>query len=152
MITITRTFDADFIESVCKHPKIWKSISDDNSNFEEWKPTINDDVYWLAPVVDGEAAGVFLVYPLNSILWEVHTSILPEYWGETCLECAKAVIKYVFENTECKKLITNVPRNNPLAKRLAEKAGMSIEYINKKSIMKCGMMMDQFVLAIYKEN
>lgn len=150
MITIERTFDAAFVEQVCKHPKIWKSIADDSANIDNWKPHMGEEMHWLTPVIDGKRAGVFLVYPITSACWEVHTAILPEFWGDQCLESARALIDYVFHNTTCSKLVTNVPIRNRLARSLAERAGMRVEYINKRSILKGGELTDQVNLAVYK--
>lgn len=57
----------------------------------------------------------------------------------------------MFDNTSCEKMITNVPEYNKLAYRFAKSIGGVDEGTNRKSFKKEGILMDQYVLGITKE-
>ncbi|MBL4591200.1 MAG: GNAT family N-acetyltransferase [Phycisphaerales bacterium] len=152
MSMIDRTFDMELVREIITHPKIYDHVSDDFSPApEDFIPIDPDSVYYLTPIHNGTVMGVFFVHSHNGICYEVHTCILPEYHGALALKAAKDLIKWVFEETPCMKLITNVPSFNPLAYRFALKAGMVKEGVNTKSFQKNGVIYDQTVLGIVKE-
>lgn len=151
MIWIERTFDIDFIKRCVTHPKIWEYSSEDGSmKKEDYVPPLGDVIYWLAPVEDDHLFGVFLTYPHNTVCYEVHTCLLPVIWGRS-VECTLAGIGWMFNNTPCCRIITNVPKYNRLALRLAERSGLVQFGINPKSYLKNGLLHDQFMLGISKE-
>ena len=150
MIRIERTNDIEYIKQCVTHPKIWDYSTDDGSvEKDKYVPPIADAIYWLL-VVEDIPFGVFLLYPHNSICYEVHTCLLPDIWGRS-VECTLAGINWVWENTPCRRIITNVPKYNRLAKRLAERSGFVQFGINPKSYLKNGSLHDQFMLGISKE-
>jgi len=149
MITIERTHDMSLVNRIVKHPKIWNSLTDDAQD-KYWYPLDDANIHWLLVLIECIPAGVFMVHRHNQICWEIHTAILPEYWGERAREAAKAVLKYLFTNTDCEKLITNVPETNKAALRYAKASGMKLFGTNTKSFKKNGVLMDQYMLGIEK--
>lgn len=148
---IERTTDAVYIKGCLTHKSIWPHIHDDDAcSAEDYEPPINDGIYWLK-VTDTRPVGVFFLHPHNSICFEIHTCLLPEIWGRT-QECTAVVIAWVFENTPCERLITNVPAYNKLAMRLAKRSGMMQFGVNEKSYLKSGILQDQVMFGISKEN
>lgn len=149
---IERISDVEYIKSCVTHPKLWKFLSDDGSGEpEKYVPPVSNSVYWLSPMEEGQRYGVFFLHPHNFVCYEVHTCLLPMIWGRT-RECTKAAIDWVFNNTPCQRIITNVPDYNILALRLAEDSGMVQFGINKKSYQKKGKLFDQIMLGINKED
>lgn len=114
----------------------------------DFEPPQHETILYLVPIED-KPLGVFMVFPTTSVCFEVHTNILPEYWGKA-LEAAKALIAWVFTQTECEKLITRVPAFNKLAYQLAIRVGMRSEGVNTKSFRKHGMLFDQHMMGIEK--
>lgn len=152
MITIERTFDVDYIRQCVTHPKLWEYLTDDGCpSPQAYIPIITDVVYWLKPAEDGNDLGVFMVHPHNYICYEVHTCLLPKIWGRS-RECTVPLIEWVFKNTNCRRLITNVPNYNARALKLALNSGLVIFGTNEKSIIKNGILHDQIMLGISKEN
>lgn len=143
--------DLELIKSAITHPRVWGSVSDDaNSSAEEFTPIISDSVIYLGMFVDGQFYGLFMLHPHNAVCWEVHTCLLPNAWGKASV-FANTCIEWVFRETDCQRLITNVPSGNALAKRLAMSAGMQVFGINQKSFLKNGILIDQTMLGISKE-
>lgn len=147
-----RTFDEEFIRRVMTHPKIWPHIADDNAPAaEDFAPIMHPGLYYLAPEIDGVPVGVFFYHAHSTVLWEVHTCVLPEHWGAAALYAAQAGLKWMVTNTSCRKVVTNVPVLNSVAYRFARRVGMLPEGLNRKSFLKDGTLHDQHVLGITKE-
>lgn len=147
-MNLARTHDTDLVLSILSHPKIWPHIHDDGN-----KEAIAVDVpalHWML-VSDGEPAGVFLVHAHNSICFEVHTCLLPRTWGAQAAEAAQMLLRWAFEETNCQKMITNVPAYNRLALRFAKESGMTQEGVNRASFLKNGKLEDQIMLGITKK-
>lgn len=131
-------------------PAIYPYISDDGTP-EPWlyKPIESEDFYYLS-VLDNDqnVLGLFLVHPHNMIMFEIHTCLLPVCRGKKADEAAQLVLKWVFENTICKKLITHVPENNKPALEYAKRAGLIVEGVNRASFQKNGEVLNQVLLGI----
>jgi len=144
-------YDIELIAETMRHPRIWPSVSDDESPPpEDFEPIISDAVIYLGMFASGKFHGLFMLHPHNSVCWEVHTCLLPSAWGSAPVFAAEC-IEWVFGNTECQRLITNIPSNNPLAARLAASVGMMKFGTNPKSFLKNGILLDQHMLGISKE-
>ncbi len=144
---VERTHDIEWITKCVTHPKVWAMTADDGCGDPGLLfPSMEPPLIWLKA---GEC-GVFLGHPHNCCTLEVHT-ILP-FAHEHALEAAKKAISWTFENTEYERIITNVPSFNPAAYRLALKSGMEKIGVNKKSFKKDGVLYDQVLLGISKED
>lgn len=144
--------DPNLIARVICHPRIWPSVSDDGSGApEDFRVSISDSIIYLGMYDSDEFIGLFMLHAHNAICWEVHTCLLPIAWGDKAKECATLCIRWMFSNTGCSRLITNVPLKNKLALRLAQAAGMQQFGINEKSFLKDGILFDQIMLGISKE-
>lgn len=152
MVRISRCYDTELIRETIAHPKLYQHLSDDGCpDAEDFTVKLVDSMYYMAACDGDRYLGLFLLHPHNYVCYEVHTCLLPEAWGGTAIECGKAVVRWVFDNTPCQRLITNVPKCNRLALRLARNAGMSEFGVNEKSFMKNGVLHDQIMLGISKE-
>lgn len=148
---LSRTHDMALVEVIVRNPAIWPHIHDDGTP-EDWVPVDHDGFYWmLVTLPDGQTGGVFLVHAVNSHCYEMHTCLLPEAWGALAYEAGQKLAAWVFAELDCHKLITNVPAYNRLALRFAKRGGMQQEGINRASFMRNGVMVDQIMLGITKE-
>ena len=152
MITIRQSTDAERIRAVLTHPRIYPHVTDDGSPAPDaYAPPLGDGIHWLEPLRDGVPMGFFLYVALNSIEFEVHTAILPEHRGIPALEAARAGLRWMVDNTPCRKVITRVPRPNRLAYRFARHVGLTDEGLDRASILKGGVLHDQLVLGITED-
>ena len=144
--------DEALISSTIRHPRIWPSVSDDGCPPpEEFTPQFSESVIYLGMFDADEFHGFFMLHRHNAICWEVHTCLLPSAWGRLSTFFAAECIDWIFSETDCRRLITNVPVGNVLAKRLAMSVGMTEFGLNPRSFLKNGEAIDQIMLGISKE-
>jgi len=97
-----------------------------------------------------EILGLWLFVPQNGICWEVHTCLLPPAWGERGQRAARLLPEWIWENTHCRRIVTNVPTQNRLALHFATRAGMKVYGVNQDSYLKGGILYDLVCLGISK--
>ncbi len=147
-LNICRTRDMHIVRDIMLHPKVWPYLHDDG--LDDFHPTDEEHIYWML-VRDESPAGVFMVYAHNSICYEMHTAILPRIWGSEAAHAAQLLLAWAFSEMPCQKMITSVPSYNRMALRFAKQGGMTVEGTNRFSYLKNGVLHDQILLGITKE-
>jgi RimJ/RimL family protein N-acetyltransferase len=145
---VGRTHDMELVRGILSHPAIWPWIHDDGAS--EPAPVDHETLFWLL-VTDPHPAGVFLLHAHNHVTYEVHTCLLPRTWGAQAREATQMGRRWMFENTPCQKIVTNIPEDNALALRFAKRCGMTVEGVNRQSFLKNGELLDQHVLGLTKK-
>jgi len=151
MFTFTRSADYGIILSVMTHPKVWPHIIDDFSPaVAEFKPVKHPDIWYVLLHRNGLLLGLFMLVPHSVVLWEVHTCLLPTCWGDLAHKAAIELVQWLWDNTSCRRLITNVPAYNRLALAFAKSAGLEQFGLNERSFLKNGKMHDLHMLGVSK--
>ncbi len=151
MITFERTRDWDTIKAIVTHPKIYPHISDDGSPAsDEWEPIQNESVWYVLVKDDGLVLGLWILIPENYVCWKIHTCLLPVAYGEKAKIAVAALAPWVWQNTGCMRVITDVPAYNRVALRFARAAGLEEYGVNPRSYMKNKNLYDQILLGISK--
>lgn len=146
-----RTKDYELVKTIATHPRIYAHISDDFSPAVENYEPMRDESVWYVIVKQGaELLGMFAFVPENAICWKVHTCLLPKAWGLRARQAGRGVIQWIFENTPCLRIITDVPFYNQLALNFAVDCGLIAYGVNRGSYMKFGKLHDQVVLGVSK--
>lgn len=145
---LARTRDMALVASIIRHPAIWPHIHDDGSS--ECELVDHDAVHWML-VDDGAPAGVFMVHATNAVCYQMHTCLLPRIWGQEAAQAAQLLLTWAFTDTDCLKMITNVPAYNRAALRFAKAGGMQQEGVNRASYLRNGALIDQIMLGITKQ-
>ena len=150
MINLERTVDREIIKAITTDPRIWDAISEDGSpKREEYEPPVDGAVYVLVRA-DGEPRGLFVLVPHSAIRWEVHTLLLPELSPWRKLEAAARCREWVFANTPCESLYTEIPEFNSAAYGFAIAAGMKEFGREKRAFLKNNRLYDIAWLAIHR--
>ena len=150
--TFERTRDFGLIKSIATHPRVYPAISDDYSPApEDWKPFIEEAVQYILAKYDDELLGMWVLIPENRVNWKVHTCLLPAGYGSRGAEAARVGIEWVFANSPCLRISTEVPEYNQLALRFSMNAGMKIFGFNPGSYMKNGILQGQILLGVSKK-
>ena len=149
MISFERTTDWPLVKKIVTHPMIYPHMSDDFAPAAEaWKP-IQDESFWYVLVrEEKELLGLWILHPENAICWKIHTCLLPSAHGEKARAAVKYFANWVWENTPCHRVNTDVPIYNRLAYRFAKRAGMTEYGLNPRSWMKNGRLHHQIMLGI----
>lgn len=152
MILLKRTFDYELVKRIVTHHEVYPWLSDDGSPPpEEWHAIQHEAMYYVLVERDGEPVGVLMFTPQNSVCYEGHTALLPEVWGQGA-EIGAMAAAWLFENSPCQRLIGNAPMFNPRALQYARSAGMEPFGVNARSYLKGGVLYDQIVLGMSKED
>ena len=149
-LSFERTTDVALIGKILTHPLIWPWVTDDGApDPEAFQPPEPGEHVWFILVWDeAELLGLFLFHSQNTATWEVHTCLLPKAWGKRARKAAEEMLKWVWEETDWQRIVTNVPDNNRLALSYALKVGMTEYGLNPKSWLKNGELLDQHLLGI----
>jgi len=149
MIQFERSSDYELIRSIMTHPRIYDKIADDSSPAPaDYHPPEHEAIWYVMVRDAGELLGLWMFCPQNAVCWEVHTCLLPAAWGDRGQAAARLLPEWIWENTCCRRIITNVPTTNRLALHFALKAGMRMFGVNPRSYLKRGVLCDQIMLGI----
>lgn len=151
---ISRTFDADIVNAIITHPKIYKHVTDDGSPAPE-----DYDVSQLMQVQgvfvllaeDTAPCGVVTFVPTNCISVNAHIAILPEAWGQSEAIC-RGAIDWLFSNTATKKIECVFPESNMFVFKLVRKCGFALEGVNRLSFLRNGILLDQYNFGMTQED
>jgi RimJ/RimL family protein N-acetyltransferase len=146
MIDISITKDGELIKRVFTNPMIWKKISCDGMIANDFFPANGDNLLYCHIKKDEATAGIYLLELKNSILCEIHTAILPEFWGKSAYEFGEEIQKFAY-SIGIRKIVTLVPEMNRIAFRYAEKLGMTVYGTIPSSILQCGKLQDQILMG-----
>ena len=148
--------DNETIKGIYADKSVWPFVTDDGAldiqaiNFTD--ALNNQGVYFIIVEDNNKPVGIFLFNPWNTVCYEMHSAVLPEYRGQGSMEAARLAGMWMFSNTLCQKLVTQIPVTNYAAHALAKVGGMVQEGINRKSFLKNGNLIDQYIYGICKED
>ena len=150
-MTFERTTDLDLMRRIITDPEVWPYVSDDSSGEPEVYQAPSDPRIWNVLVKDGDKLlGAFIFTPHSGICWDVHTLMLPGHGAARAAVAAREMAAWVWANTPCLRIITEVPDFNPLALKFAVHAGMVQFGRNERAIMKFGELHDLILLGLSK--
>ena len=149
VIRFEPTRDLRLVKAIMIHDKVWPYISDDGSPAPaEFAPCDSPHVLYLLCFDGDSLLGLWMFSQVNYVTVEVHTCLLPQHGFHRSREAAKLASQWIWDNTQCQRIVTNVPKNNRIARKFAEAAGMEQFGLNPRSFMKNGELQDQILLGI----
>lgn len=143
--------DIEFVQKVLIHESIFESISDDmecNKDILAEAALTSNNLMLISP----NEFTVIILNRINLITVEVHTCILPEGRGAMGIIAGKDSIKWIFDNTSYRKIMSWVPSFNKQAAVYAIKCGFKREGVCERSFKKNGIIYDMILYGICKEN
>jgi [ribosomal protein S5]-alanine N-acetyltransferase len=103
---------------------------------------------------NGEAVGGCGIHPGSGQLRcnaEVGWWLAEPHWGRgIATRVARALVERAFTNPEIARVFAPVHAGNARSMRVAEKAGLMLESIQRKSAMKAGRVIDRHVFALVR--
>lgn len=147
---LERTQNAELIRAIVTHEAIWPHVSEDGVSIDSWQPLIHDTVYQLLIVDEDGIGGCFILMPMTSACWEVHTCVLPTHRGQKARDATALCAEWMFANTPCQHIITKVPSYNKPAYKLARDTGLIDIGVIKSAWVKNGEIHDLYLLGVEK--
>ena len=151
-ITIERTRDYAAVRAIVTHPRLYRRLADDFSPApENWEPAVDERIYYLLVRHQGNVIGAAMFHPETACCYQGHLAVLPEAWGPTSVAASRALIRWMFANSPCVRLVVHIPEENRLALRLARAAGMSRFGLNERAVSRGGRLCNLVLLGISKQ-
>jgi hypothetical protein len=148
MMRLERTVDMSLVKRIATDPRIWGQMSDAFSGKpEDYEPPADGAVY-VAVMFGDVARGLFVLVPKSAIRFEVHTLLLPDLSAWRKIDAAAMMREWVWANTKCQRLFTEVPLSNTAALGFAAHMGMKESGREPACFMKDGKLHDVIVLGM----
>jgi hypothetical protein len=134
--------------------EIWDRVSEDGNRKEDYRPQIVKGVLWLGIYAkDNTLIGIFVFNQLTLTIIKFHACIIKKYRQEYAKEAGRLGIIYFSYHLDdrVKKAVLEIPVCYPEVCMYSLRNGFVKEGINRKSVMKKGKLIDQYLLGITKE-
>lgn len=151
MVRIDRTHDMQLVRELATHDSVWPHISDDGCDRESYQPIDHPSIYWLLAIEGPDVLGAYMVIPENTATYRIHVFMLPSAYGPKAHKAGSEVLRWIFKHTPARKLSAQISEKNALAYRYAKRAGFVDEGINRRSLLKDGVLLNQRILGITRE-
>lgn len=112
---IRRTFEPEILNAAANHPDVLPWIG------AEGPVDLGDSVRNVANFALVNDTGGFLLISHSPGIYEVHSMFPPDGRRES-IRAMRAGFEYMFTRTDCERVLTQVPDNNPAAAALAKLA------------------------------
>ena len=145
---LERTEDLGLVKRIATDSGVWAQSCDDFSGKpEDYQPPADGAIY--VAVLRGDTPyGVFAIVPKTRIRYEIHTMLLPSLSPWRKMDAAAQMREWVFANTPCQRLFTEVPLCNSAALGFAKHFGMVESGREPACFMKNGKLYDVIVLGL----
>lgn len=95
--------------------------------FPDWRLCVSSKVYYLMEIKDGVDLGVWALHPKDEddiTNLTIHANLGEGCRGRDAIESAKNAFKWIFNNTEFKHIIADIPNDKRHAQFMARWSGM----------------------------
>lgn len=159
-----RRGDEESLTANANNYKIWRNVRDrfpypyTLDVARDWVGLANQESppSHFAIAVDGKAVGgIGLVFrdDINSCRAEIGYWLGEAYWGRGIVtEAVRALTVWAFDTFDLASIYAGVLEWNPASMRVLEKAGYKFEARLKKAMIKEGIVMDEFIYAVIRED
>lgn len=146
MITVERTYDVALINKIMFDPAIWDCIAEDGQIQDDFEPDVDNEC-WLLMAVDHAPIALYNIHALNTVTAQIHAHVLPEYRKQHSKETGKLALQYILKNSDYQKIVAVIPETYENVKKFTLSFGFVEEGVSRKSIMKGGKLLDQWILG-----
>lgn len=151
IIQFHRTFDLELVRSILAVDPTYGAITEEASPArEDFQVQYHPSVMWVLACVDGQLFACYSFLPENSACLGIHWCCAPgaRRIRSVVPQVTQALFKWIWECTDCCRIVAKIPVFNTLALQLAEKSQMLVFGRNVKSFPKHGRLWDEVLLGI----
>lgn len=147
---ITRTRDTELVRGILSSDGLRVKVLGDYS-VDIFDPETQDGMYYLLAENEIEPVGLIVCHGVdNPSMFQIHINYLKKYWGTPLIDYSIEASKWMFENTDCEKLIGFIPDAYPLVKKHALQCGYEIEGYLRKSVRIRGTLFNETIVGLCK--
>jgi len=150
LITLRKAENVEEVDAILRDPELFARIAEDGQ-WDDYETPFDGHQCYLMIIKDDEAVGVWNLYPVNTVTLNIHCNLLKNHRG---LGVDASVLILEWFLTECpeqyEKLNAEIPVIYPEVYYHTKKFGFVDEGINRQSIMKNGVLVDQWRLGATK--
>jgi len=148
-INFSESKDWETIRNIVTNQKIYPYVSDDFSPApENYQPIQQEQAHYVLVRDGDELLGLWAFCEHTHICWQVHTCLLPIAYGERARIAAREMAEWIWNNTYCLRVITEIPEYNRLALRFARQSGMIDFGFNHACYLKHGVLYGVYLLGM----
>ena len=143
-----RSYDIDLIKSIVCEPEVFRTVSDDCINPEDYTPEVIGEC-WLTVDNEQETVAAYNFHVINAITLQMHVHVLPFFRLKYAREATKAALSWIVSQAPkgFAKIVIFIPSVYPKVVNFAKKFGFKVEGINTKSDMVGGVICDRVMVG-----
>ena len=149
MIIIQRISSAVASEIIADS-ELSRRVCDDLTNFDRIELPESD--FYFGFFLEGECIGFVHLSPETAVTYVIHINIVVGF-RHLALDCAKMFYNFALNTfaPSFQKLISKIPVTFPDVYGFAKKCGFQDEGLDRKSILREGVLIDRYALGITRE-
>ena len=152
LVEAHRTKNGGLVKELITSPELWDTIAEDGQKPEDFTPDTTDEV-WLVMVSDDDGiVGLYNLHVRTCVTLEIHAHVFPEFRKKYSRDTGLAALTWIRDNApEYHKVIAQIPEIYENVKNFTCSFGFKVEGTNRKSYLKHGKIVDQWLLGITRE-
>lgn len=129
--------------------ELFDRISSDNLSYDEWVPS--KDWFYAGVVDDDRLIGYFMLHGESDNMLSMHINMIKEHRGKG-KEACEMFLNFFKDNfnESFQKLTCRIPVVYPEVRGFALSMGFEDEGLCKRSIMKNGKLVDQYIMGLQR--
>ncbi len=145
--------DTDVIKDIITDPELFDRLRADGMDPGEFEPNIDNANLWLGIYTEDGLIGLFHIERKTITVIELHANILEKFRAKYAKDAGIMIITYFayMIDPEVKKLVAEIPVCYPDVYHYSLNNGLVLEGKNRKSILKDGELIDQYLLGITRD-
>ena len=118
---------------------------------DKYDPENQREIYYLLASSNDTPVGVLVYHVIdNPIMYQGHLNYLPKFWGTGLEKHTIEACRWMFNNTDCQKIIGFAPDHYPEVLKHAIKCGFRKEGYLSNSVLSDGNPDNQTIMGLSK--
>jgi len=150
MIALKQAENVEEVDAILRDPELFSRIAEDG--IEDYVTPFDGNQRYMMLMKGDLPIGVWNLYPINTVTLNIHCNILKEH-REHGKEAGRLILDWFVNKcpAQYQKLNAEIPFTYPEVYHFTKKFGFQDEGINRLSISKNGLLVDQWRLGITRQ-